>query len=272
MKPNAPGGAFDPLLPFRPRVDPALRTMLNGRGIGDREIACLWRDVNADDMRSVRRIAGIAGGPVSVMGSIMGATIPIAHGIHWNGGSLRMAPGSRTMPETVLDTLTGRPLRDLVDHPLLPDVRIVEHDEDDLKFWANALPPRNHGTVVHTDSEPFVLPEPGTARLKHAVVRAWHDRRAGWEQLARLQLRVIILTIPVLALVYGGMFALGVMRWNTFSLPAMIIGLCSGWGMAVAVILLKGGTTKERWGTAHERFMLAIRERQREQGFIGPEE
>lgn len=172
-------------------IDPVLSARLAEVGITPGRARRLWRGIalkRKDDQMILERLVGAR---VSVDGSgRMTACVHLGPGLHWIDGTIRMSQKGLTMPQTLIDMLPGRPVRDVVDHHLIPQDATFVADSDDFgrRYVTMASMPMTQrhmmtteeGLVLETDVEAVDLPRAGASTLGHwawKLRRAWPDVR-----------------------------------------------------------------------------------------------
>lgn len=259
-------------------IDRLLLRDLRRDGLGDGRIAAACVDIrDGADERARRELGGLVSGDVSCVDGCVQAPVPIAPGVHWCGGTLQMVASYHAIPDTVAMNAVGRRLRDVIDHPDLPDDAVVTDvtSVPDPRFHAV------HNHVSHLASPPALLllhTNAGTATLTaRTPARPFHrlkrhvDDRIRWETPPNW---LIVLNGGCMLIVWA--MATLIIHACVHSLP-LAVALAIMPTLLVFMLLLKvGEMSNDRSGTqtshSHLLFLRVTQDRQREQGMWGVDE
>lgn len=149
-------------------IDPLLLQVETANGMSPSQIAALgWRI--AEDNRWADIAFTHVDGPASVIHGQVMAPISLGPGVLWCGGHLMLTP-LRMLPAILLEQIVGRPLRDVVDHPLIDaSITVTGADGDPTRFGVDEGVPGL--TVLTTDASAIMVDIPSTTRLTHGWSR-----------------------------------------------------------------------------------------------------
>ena len=149
-------------------MDPILARVMRRKTMGRTMLGAHLPHVAAGDRRSIMAFDGLAGAP-SVVDGVLMAPVPLAPGVIWCGGHLLLS-AMHDLPESVVASMTGRPVTDIIAHrDLTTAIRITGTTDDARRFdIPNA---ETRFTVFTTDAVTERLRVPFWSALLHVHFR-----------------------------------------------------------------------------------------------------
>ena len=252
-------------------IDPVLLEALHAAGMGEREIAIHTAGVLVHDARSVR-LMGVAGpGEATFEDDVVMAPVRLAHGVHWCGGMVRLVHAHRMLPAAVLESMTGRRLREVIDHPVIdPGVRVTGFRHEDASRFEIGWQIRHEPTdvtIIETDAVPVALNLSRLDRLAAPFVRAWQDRALVEELATRAKALNLLMSYALM----GCMVGYWAHKWGQTVPASIVIGIAAtvAWVGVGLVAMSLGGKYVDDDDMPHLEYRRAARDAQEAQGMRG---
>lgn len=264
-------------------IDPVLLAVLEDSGLTKARIRRLWRGVVLRDRSDMVIVERIARGRVHVdrHSSHMSACLPLVPGVHWIDGELRFSQRGATIPETIVDLLPGRPVREVVDHPAITKHltfvrRLEDYETSYYKYTvlghSRRIADPHAGMAIETNSVAVPLPRTSLRAFGHW---AWRMRRTWRDARKDLPGREAIRTMAKVNM-WGAVIssaALFMLAWlmthdlraSIMQIPSALLGSVIGGtgGLAIftAYLLWKRPSRWQMWED-HEEWLTEELERQ----------